>query len=87
MKHIVALHNPVTPWSDGLEPSDAELDAIEAEMPVISAEVELLDVRIALMDRAPNELDERRFRRAVHRLLDARRVVAAASVQAPGGAA
>ncbi|MCX5014779.1 DUF6284 family protein [Streptomyces sp. NBC_00555] len=82
MKHIVALHDAVTPWSDGLEPSDAELDAIEVEMPVISAEVELLDVRIALMDRAPNELDERRFRRAVHRLLDARRTVTAASTRA-----
>ncbi|MFJ9933172.1 DUF6284 family protein [Streptomyces virginiae] len=88
MKHIVALHNPVTPWSDGLEPSAEELDAIEAEMPVISAEVELLDVRIALMDRVPNELDERRFRRAVHRLLDARRTVAAALTHAfmPGSA-
>ncbi|MER7730770.1 DUF6284 family protein [Streptomyces erythrochromogenes] len=88
MKHIVALHDAVTPWSAGLEPSDAELDAIEAEMPVICAEVELLDVRIALMDRAPNELDERRFRRAVHRLLDARRTVAAASTHAvmPGSA-
>ncbi|MGN5390144.1 DUF6284 family protein [Streptomyces sp. JL7001] len=88
MKHIVALHDAVTPWPAGLEPSDAELDAIEEEMPVISAEVELLDVRIALMDRAPNELDERRFRRAVHRLLDARRAVAAASAHAsvPGSA-
>ncbi|WP_033226895.1 DUF6284 family protein [Streptomyces virginiae] len=87
MEFIAALQDRVTPWSDGLEPSDAELDAIEAEMPVICAEVELLDVRIALMDRVPNELDERRFRRAVHRLLDARRIVAATSVQAPGGAA
>ncbi|MGW4504928.1 DUF6284 family protein [Streptomyces sp. NPDC004436] len=87
MKFIAALQERVTPWSDGLEPSDAELDVIEVEMPVISAEVELLDVRIALMDRVPNELDERRFRRAVHRLLDARRMVAAASVQVPGGAA
>ncbi|MEV7592580.1 DUF6284 family protein [Streptomyces sp. NPDC089922] len=87
MKSIVALQKRVTPWSDGLEPSAAELDAIEEEMPVISAEVELLDIRIALMDRAPNELDERRFRRAVHRLLEARRTFAAATEQAPGGAA
>ncbi|MFD9099471.1 DUF6284 family protein [Streptomyces virginiae] len=87
MKSIVALQKRVTPWSDGLEPSAAELDAIEVEMPVISAEVELLDVRIALMGRVPNELDERRFRRAVHRLLVARRMVAAATLQVPGGAA
>ncbi|MFJ6373237.1 DUF6284 family protein [Streptomyces virginiae] len=88
MKSIVALQNLVTPWSEGLEPSDAELDVIEVEMPVICAEVELLDVRIALMDRVPNELDERRLRRAVHRLLDARRTVAATSTHAamPGSA-
>ncbi|MFI8446318.1 DUF6284 family protein [Streptomyces erythrochromogenes] len=87
MNSIVALQECVTPWSDGLEPAAAELDAIEVEMPVISAEVELLDVRIALMDRVPNELDERRFRRAVHRLLDARRLVAAATEPVPGGVA
>ncbi|MEU9230858.1 DUF6284 family protein [Streptomyces subrutilus] len=87
MKTIAALQNRVTSWSDGLEPTDAELNVIEAEMPVIRAEVELLDVRIALMDRAPNEFDERRFRRAVHRLLEARRTVAAMTERAPGGAA
>ncbi|WP_371587700.1 DUF6284 family protein [Streptomyces virginiae] len=87
MELIAARQDRVTPWSDGQEPSDAELDAIEVEMPVICAEVELLDVWIALMDRAPNELDARRFRRAVHRLFDAHRMVAAASVQVPGGAA
>ncbi|MFF2787602.1 DUF6284 family protein [Streptomyces sp. NPDC058049] len=87
MKSIAALQERVTPWPAGLQPSDEELDAIEAEMPVISAEVELLDVRIALMDRVPNELDERRFRRAVHQVLEARRTFAAATKQAPGGAA
>ncbi|MCX5607891.1 DUF6284 family protein [Streptomyces sp. NBC_00047] len=73
MKSIVALQNVVTPWSDGLEPSDAELEAIEAEMPVVLADVELLDALIALLDRPASEFDARRIRRAQTRVLSARR--------------
>ncbi|MFF4427506.1 DUF6284 family protein, partial [Streptomyces sp. NPDC001549] len=49
MKSIAALQNLVTPWSDGFEPSDAELDAIEREMPLIEARVELLDAQITVL--------------------------------------
>ncbi|WP_329196244.1 MULTISPECIES: DUF6284 family protein [unclassified Streptomyces] len=76
MKPIAALHDVVTPWSDGLEPSDAELDAIETEMPVVLAEVELLDALIALLDRPASELDARRIRRTRNRVLAARRDMA-----------
>ncbi|WP_327736085.1 DUF6284 family protein [Streptomyces nojiriensis] len=89
MKSIAALQNLVTPWSDGLEPSDAELDAIEREMPLIEARVALLDAEIAVLDRTPSVLDERRICRAHHRVLTARRVLAnrAATESMPGGAA
>ncbi|MCX4800601.1 DUF6284 family protein [Streptomyces sp. NBC_01214] len=88
MKSIAALQNLVTPWSDGLEPSDAELDAIEREMPLILAGVDLLDAEIAVLDRVPSELDEQRIRRARRRMLAVRRDLtnqAAASMR--GGAA
>ncbi|GGU84402.1 hypothetical protein GCM10010260_16820 [Streptomyces filipinensis] len=58
------------------EPTAAELCAIVAETPLIEAEVELLDVRIALMDRTPSELDKRRLRKALHRVLTARAALA-----------
>ncbi|MFE5557605.1 DUF6284 family protein [Streptomyces sp. NPDC056544] len=73
MKSIAALHDVVTPWSDGLEPSDAELGEIEAEMDVVLAEVELLDALIVLLDRPASEFDARRIRRAHNRVLTARR--------------
>ncbi|WP_371593199.1 DUF6284 family protein [Streptomyces virginiae] len=76
MKHIVALQNLVTPWPDGLEPSDAELDAIEQEMPLILARVDLLDAQIMTLDRTTSEVDERRIRRARNRVLVARRDLA-----------
>ncbi|WP_405788365.1 DUF6284 family protein [Streptomyces sp. NBC_01367] len=76
MKSIAALQNLVTPWPDGLEPSDAELDAIEQEMPLILARVDLLDAQIMTIDRTPTELDERRIRRARNRVLAARRDLA-----------
>ncbi|MFF5777088.1 DUF6284 family protein [Streptomyces virginiae] len=76
MKHIVALQNLVTPWPDGLEPSDADLDAIEQEMPLILARVDLLDAQIMTLDRTPSEVDERRIRRARNRVLAARRDLA-----------
>ncbi|MEJ8643723.1 DUF6284 family protein [Streptomyces sp. MS1.HAVA.3] len=92
MKSIAALQSIVTPWSDGLEPSGAELDAIEWEMPLILAEVDLLDAEIAVLDRTPSELDERRIRRARRRKLAARRALlnqaaGADAVSMPGGAA
>ncbi|MEU7551083.1 DUF6284 family protein [Streptomyces sp. NPDC044571] len=76
MKPIAALQDIVTPWSDGLEPSNAELDAIEAEMPMVLADVELLDALIALLDRPASEFDARRIRRAHNRVLAARRNLA-----------
>ncbi|MFF4433042.1 DUF6284 family protein [Streptomyces sp. NPDC001513] len=89
MKFIAALQDVVTPWSDGLEPSDAELDAIEAEMDLVLAEVELLDAVIALLDRPASEFDGRRVRRAHNRVLAARRDVAnrVAGTQVPRDAA
>ncbi|MFF3647373.1 DUF6284 family protein [Streptomyces sp. NPDC002181] len=90
MKHIIALQNLAAPWSDGLEPTDAELNAIEAEMPVVLAEVELLDALIVLLDRPASEFDGRRIRRAHHRVLAARRDAAnraAAGAQVSGDAA
>ncbi|MCX4719237.1 DUF6284 family protein [Streptomyces virginiae] len=76
MKSIAALQNLVTPWSDGLEPSDAELDAIEQELPLILAERDHLDAQIMTIDRIPSEVDERRIRRARNRVLVARRDLA-----------
>ncbi|MEU9082484.1 DUF6284 family protein [Streptomyces sp. NPDC048357] len=89
MKSIAALQSIVTPWSDGLEPSDAELDAIEQEMPLILAEVELLDALIVLLDRTASEFDGRRIRRAHNRVLAARRDAAnrATGMQVSGDAA
>ncbi|MER5727562.1 DUF6284 family protein [Streptomyces sp. NPDC002138] len=76
MKSIAALQSIVTPWSDGLEPSDAELDAIEVELPLILAERDLLDAQIITLDRIPTVVDERRIRRARNRVLAARRDLA-----------
>ncbi|WP_329100285.1 DUF6284 family protein [Streptomyces sp. NBC_01439] len=76
MEFIAALQNLVTPWSDGLEPSDAELDVIEQEMPLILARVDLLDAQIMTLDRTPTEVDDRRIRRARNRVLAARRDLA-----------
>ncbi|MEU7606373.1 DUF6284 family protein [Streptomyces sp. NPDC041003] len=76
MEFIAALQNRVTPWSDGLEPSDAELEAIEKELPLILAERDLLDALIALLDRPATEFDARRIRRARKRVLVARRDLA-----------
>ncbi|MFE7231190.1 DUF6284 family protein [Streptomyces sp. NPDC057596] len=76
MKHIVAVQAAVTTDEYDREPTAAELDAIAAETPLILAEVELLDVRIALMDRTPSELDKRRLRKALHRVLAERAALA-----------
>ena len=60
------------------EPTSSELNAIKAEWPVIAAELDLLDAEIALLmaDGHASVLDHRRIRRAEHRVLTARRMVA-----------
>ncbi|WP_328749190.1 DUF6284 family protein [Streptomyces sp. NBC_00285] len=69
MNHIVTVQDAVTAFSDFMEPTNAELDAIEREMPLILARVDLLDAQIITLDRTPTELDTRRIRRARRRVL------------------
>ncbi|MFD5582226.1 DUF6284 family protein [Streptomyces sp. NPDC127063] len=76
MNHIAAVQAVVTADEYDREPTAAELEAIAVETPLILAEVELLDVRIALMDRTPSELDKRRLRKALHRVLSERAALA-----------
>ncbi|BDM66708.1 hypothetical protein HEK616_01950 [Streptomyces nigrescens] len=73
MRYIVPVQAVVTATEYDRGPTAAELDAIDAEMPLISAEVELLDARIMVLDRAPSEVDAQRIRRAVRKVLVARR--------------
>ncbi|WP_148667951.1 DUF6284 family protein [Streptomyces sp. WAC05950] len=89
MEFIAALQNLVTPWSDDLEPSVAELEAIEIELPLILAERDLLDAQIMTLDRMPTEVDEQRLRRARRRVLAARTALEnrAAHLPSSGGAA
>ncbi|ATL28731.1 DUF6284 family protein [Streptomyces formicae] len=84
MKHIVTVQEAVTAFAPDLEPTAAELDAIEQEMPVILADVELLDAQILTLDRTPNELDERRIRRARRKALAARVTLANTAAVKPG---
>ena len=76
MNHIVTVQDAVTAFAPFMEPTDAELDAIEQEMPVILAGVDLVDAQIIALDRLPNEVDNRRIRRARNRFLAARRTLA-----------
>ncbi|WP_405556350.1 DUF6284 family protein [Streptomyces canus] len=85
MEHIVTVQGIVTAsddwtpfadFADFMEPTNGELDAIEQEMPLILAEVDLLDAQIITLDRLPNELDNRRIRRARNRVLAERRALA-----------
>ncbi|MCM1937754.1 DUF6284 family protein [Streptomyces sp. G3] len=89
MNPIVTVQDAVTAFADFMEPTDAELDAIEQEMPVILAGVDLVDAQITALDRTPNEMDNRRIRRARNRVLAARRELAnrTAGASLPGGAA
>ncbi|WP_367574231.1 DUF6284 family protein [Streptomyces griseoaurantiacus] len=89
MNHIVTVQDAVTAFADYMEPTNAELEAIEQEMPVILAGVDLVDAQIIALDRPPNELDNRRIRRARRRVLIARREMANRTVGTtlPGGAA
>ncbi|MFF3166134.1 DUF6284 family protein [Streptomyces sp. NPDC003273] len=89
MEHIVTVQDAVTAFADWREPTGAELDAIDRELPLILAEVDLLDAQIVTLDRTPTELDTRRTRRALARVLAERAALAnhAATVSLPGGAA
>ncbi|MDI3389652.1 DUF6284 family protein [Streptomyces sp. B-S-A8] len=89
MKNIAARQTVVTVDLIDRDPTAAELDAIELEMPGVLAGVDLLDAQIVALDRTPNELDERRIRRARRRVLAARRDLANTAVAAVqmGGAA
>ncbi|MYY83397.1 MULTISPECIES: DUF6284 family protein [unclassified Streptomyces] len=84
MKHIVTVHEAVTAFEPWHEPTATELDAIEREMPLIEAGVELLDAQIITLDRAPNEVDARRIRRAHRKVLAARRALANATTVTAG---
>ncbi|MET9412004.1 DUF6284 family protein [Streptomyces sp. NPDC002935] len=69
MSPIVTVQEAVTAFADFMEPTDAELDAIELEMPAILADVDLIDAQIIAIDHVPNEVDTRRVRRALARVL------------------
>ncbi|KOX44546.1 MULTISPECIES: DUF6284 family protein [unclassified Streptomyces] len=89
MNHIVTVQDAVTAFADFMEPTDAELDAIERELPLILAGVDLVDAQIIALDHVPNEMDNRRIRRARNRVLAACRELAnrPAGASLPGGAA
>ncbi|MEV8365908.1 DUF6284 family protein [Streptomyces niveus] len=85
----ITVQQAATAFTSGIEPTDAELDAIDLEMQLIAAEVDLLDVQIICMDRPANEVDGRRLRRARRRVLAARRELEnqGSTEAVPGGAA
>ncbi|MFJ7964406.1 DUF6284 family protein [Streptomyces sp. NPDC096324] len=87
MNPIVTVQEAVTAFADWNEPTDAELDAIELELPLILADVDLIDAQIIAMDHTPNEVDTRRVRRALARVLAEYRVLANRTTDAVGGAA
>ncbi|MFD6922141.1 DUF6284 family protein [Streptomyces sp. NPDC059944] len=87
MKHIVTVQEAVTAFEPWMEPTDAELDAIECEMPLILADVDLIDAQITAMGHGPNEVDARRVRRALARVLTEYRVLANRTTDTVGGAA
>ncbi|WP_329287408.1 DUF6284 family protein [Streptomyces sp. NBC_01455] len=87
MNNIVTVQEAVTAFADWNEPTDAELDAIDREMPLILADVDLIDAQIIAMDHTPNEVDTRRVRRALARVLTEYRVLANRTTDAAGDAA
>ncbi|MFE3270204.1 DUF6284 family protein [Streptomyces sp. NPDC059215] len=87
MNPIVTVQEAVTAFADWNQPTGAELDAIEREMPLILADVDLIDAQIIAMDHTPNEVDARRVRRALARVLTEYRVLANRTTDAVGGAA
>ncbi|MGW0968315.1 DUF6284 family protein [Streptomyces sp. NPDC002516] len=68
MNQITVL-DAVTAFAEWMEPTEAELSAIESELPLILADVDLIDAQIIAMDHTPNEVDARRIRRALARVL------------------
>ncbi|MET8100698.1 DUF6284 family protein [Streptomyces sp. NPDC005236] len=86
MNEITVL-DAVTAFADFMEPTDAELSAIEREMPLILADVDLVDAQIAAMDHAPNDVDARRIRRALARVLAERAKLTNRTVPVPAGGA
>ncbi|MCX4576088.1 DUF6284 family protein [Streptomyces sp. NBC_01571] len=86
---MVTVQEAVTAFAEWNEPTDAELDAIEQELPLILADVDLIDAQIIAMDHTPNEVDTRRVRRALARVLTEYRVLAnrTTDAEAAGGAA
>ncbi|UUU32727.1 DUF6284 family protein [Streptomyces sp. CA-210063] len=89
MKTIVTVQDVVTAFTDWIEPTNAELDAIELESPLILAEVDLIDAQIIALNHAPNEVDAKRLRRAFGKVLEERRALAnrTAADRTAGGAA
>ncbi|MFF4563024.1 DUF6284 family protein [Streptomyces sp. NPDC001435] len=87
MNPIVTVQDAVTAFEPWMEPTDAELDAIEAEMPLILADVDLIDAQIIALDRAPNEVDARRIRRALARVLTERTRLVNRTASVPAGGA
>ncbi|MFJ5269312.1 DUF6284 family protein [Streptomyces sp. NPDC088358] len=86
MSQITVL-DAVTAFADWNEPTDAELSAIEAEMPLILADVDLIDAQITAMDHAPNDVDARRVRRALARVLAERAKRSNRTAAVPAGGA
>jgi hypothetical protein len=60
------------------EPTTTDLAAIDAEWPLIEAELAVVDAEIRALsaEGGPSPLDWRRLRRAEHRVLAARRMLA-----------
>ncbi|MGV9706287.1 DUF6284 family protein [Streptomyces sp. NPDC003483] len=87
MNPIVTVQEAVTAFAEWNEPTAAELDAIEREMPLILADVDLIDAQIIAMDRTPNDVDTRRVRRALAKVLTEYRVLANRTTDTVGGAA
>ncbi|MFJ7304201.1 DUF6284 family protein [Streptomyces sp. NPDC099088] len=87
MKHIVTVQEAVTAFEPWMEPTDAELDAIDREMPLILADVDLIDAQITAMDHGANEVDARRVRRTLARVLTEYRILANRTTDTVGGAA
>ncbi|MDX2762855.1 DUF6284 family protein [Streptomyces europaeiscabiei] len=89
MSPIVTVQDVVTAFTDWIEPTDAELAAIEQESPLILAEVDLIDAQIIALNHRPNEVDAKRLRRALGKVLEERRALAnrTAADRTAGGAA
>ncbi|MFG3168377.1 DUF6284 family protein [Streptomyces sp. NPDC048200] len=86
MNEITVL-DAVTAFADWMEPTDAELSAIESELPLILADVDLVDAQITAMDHAPNDVDARRVRRALARMLAERAKLTNRTAAVPAGGA